>query len=137
MTGIIVLTHGNFGAYLLEACEHIVGVKENVRTFSILPRMSIEDIKVNVKKITDEMMQKCDAIIYFVDIPGGTPMNVALDFVKDIERSAVICGVNMSMLISAMNYRESMEFKALVDKILSDGKRAICEVKSILLKEKG
>jgi len=134
MTGIIIVTHGSFGAYLLEACEHIIGVKENVKSISIISRMSMNEIRENVKKVADEIMKKCDSIIYFVDIPGGTPMNVVLGFAKDIEKSAVICGVNMSMLISAMSYRENMEFGALVDKIVSDGKRSVCEVKSILLK---
>jgi len=134
MTGIIIVTHGNFAPYLLEACEHIIGVKENIKTIPIISKMSMNDIKENIKKATDEMMQKCDSIIYFVDIPGGTPMNAVLGFAKDIEKSAVICGVNMSMLISAMNYRDNMEFSTLVDKIISDGKRSVCEVKSILLK---
>jgi len=136
MTGIIIVTHGSFGAYLLEACEHIVGEKENIRSISIVHRMSMNDIIESVRKNTEEIMKICDSIIYFVDIPGGTPMNVVLEFAKDIEKAAVICGVNMSMIISAINYRENMDFKALIDKIISDGKRSVCEVKSILLKKK-
>jgi mannose/fructose-specific phosphotransferase system component IIA len=133
MTGIIIVTHGNFGAYLLEACEHIVGYKENVRSFSIISKMGIDEAKQSIKKITDEILHKCDSIIYLVDIPGGTPMNIVLNFAKDIKKSAVICGVNMSMLIVAMNLKDIMEFDALVEKIVEDGKRSISEVKSILL----
>jgi len=132
MTGVIVVTHSNFGAYLIEACEHVVGVKENVLAVSIYPKMSIDEIKGNVKKASDELLKKCDSILYFVDIPGGTPMNVVLPLAKDIEKSAVICGVNMSMLVIALNLKDVMDFNSLVDKILVDGKKSICEVKSIL-----
>ena len=132
MTGIIVVTHSDFGAYLIEASEHVVGQKENVASVSINARMSIEDIKSSVKKITDDMLSRCGEIIYFVDIPGGTPMNVVLPFAKEISRSAVICGVNMSMLIVALNLKDVVEFNALVEKVIMDGKKSICEVKSIL-----
>ncbi|MBP7795646.1 MAG: hypothetical protein KA059_02585 [Elusimicrobiales bacterium] len=132
MTGIIVVTHSDFGAYLIEASEHVVGVKENVLSVSINSRMSIEDVRVNVERVTEEIKKKCSDIIYFVDIPGGTPMNVVLPFAKDIERSAVVCGVNMSMLIYALNLKDTMDFDALIEKILLEGKKAICEVKSIL-----
>lgn len=134
MIGIIVVTHSDFGAYLIEASEHVVGRKENVVSISINARMSIDDIKSNVKRVTDDIRTKCDSVIYFVDIPGGTPMNVVLPFAKDIEKSAVICGVNMSMLISALNLKDIMDFDALLEKIIIDGKKSICEVKSILSK---
>lgn len=132
MTSILIITHNEFGAYLLEACEHIVGVKENVRSISVTHRMSVKEVESVVRKLTDELLSNSDSIIYFVDIPGGTPMNVVLMYAKDIEKSAVICGVNMSMLISAMNYMDKMEFNKLVEKIILDGKKSICEVKSIL-----
>lgn len=135
MIGIIVVTHSDFGAYLIEASEHVVGQKENVVSVSINSRMSIEDIKTTVNRITDEMLLKCKDIIYFVDIPGGTPMNVVLPFAREIEKSAVICGVNMSMLVTALNLKDVMDFEPLVEKIIMDGKKSICEVKAILSKK--
>lgn len=132
MTGVIIITHGDFGSYLLEAAEHIAGVKENVISISITSKMAIEEIRMRIKKATEEIRSKCDSIIYFVDLPGGTPMNSVLPLAKDIEKSAVICGVNMSMVVIALNYKDVMDFNRLVEKIIVDGKRAICDAKSIL-----
>ena len=131
MVGIIIVTHGEFGSYLLEACEHIVGAKEDVKSVSIYQRMSMEEIKRSISSATEEIMKRCDGILYFVDIPGGTPMNVVVPFANMMERSYVICGLNMSMLIDAMVFRDKLNLEELVEKILSDGRRSICEVKKI------
>lgn len=132
MIGIIVVTHGEFGSYLLEACEHIVGSRENVKSISIHQKMSMEEIKKVIKSVTDEMKKSCESIIYMVDIPGGTPMNVVVPFAKEMEKSFVICGLNMSMLIDAMTLREKLPLDMLVEKIMSDGRRSICEVRRII-----
>lgn len=133
MIGIIVVTHSDFGAYLLEACEHIVGVKENVYSVSITSRMSVEDVCLIIKQTMDKM-SNVNGIVFFVDIPGGTPMNVSLPFAKEIENSAVICGVNMPMLLSALNLKDNMNFNEFVNKVIMDGKKSICDVKTILTK---
>jgi mannose/fructose-specific phosphotransferase system component IIA len=132
MTAVLIVTHNEFGAYLLEACEHIVGTREFISSISITPRMSVQDVSVIVEKKSRELMSSTDSIVYFVDLPGGTPMNVILPYAKKIEKSAVICGVNMTMLITAMNNKDKMEFKELVEKIIASGKKSICDVKSIL-----
>ena len=82
-------------------------------------------------------MASPDGIIFMIDMPGGTPMNVALPLVKDMPNTAVICGVNINMVTSAFSYRASLDFDALTAKLLEDGKKAICEVKSLLLGGRG
>lgn len=132
MVGIIIVTHGEFGSYLLEACEHIVGRREEVRSISIHPKMKMDEIKKTIQDVTEEIKSRCDTVIYLVDIPGGTPMNVVVPFAKALTNSYVICGVNMTMLIDAMTLRDRLEPEALVEKIISDGIRSICEVKRLI-----
>ncbi len=131
MIGIIIVTHGEFGSYLLEACEHIVGRRDGVRSISIHPKMSMDEIRKKIKDVTDEMKKECNTIVYLVDIPGGTPMNVVIPFAKEIEKSYVVCGLNMSMLIDAMVLREKLSCEQFIEKIMSDARRSICEVKGI------
>jgi len=76
-----------------------------------------------------------DGLIFLIDMPGGTPMNVVLPLAKDIAKSAVICGVNINMMTSAFAYRATLDFDRLAVKIVEDGRKAICEVKSLLLKK--
>ncbi|MGC8866734.1 MAG: PTS sugar transporter subunit IIA [Elusimicrobiales bacterium] len=131
MIGIIIVTHGDFGSYLLEACEHIVGRKDKIRSVSIYPKMTMDDIRKTIKKVTDEMRSECSSLVYLVDIPGGTPMNVVIPFAKEIKKSYVVCGLNMNMLIDAMILRERLDPDHFVDKIISDARRSICEVSEI------
>jgi mannose/fructose-specific phosphotransferase system component IIA len=137
MTNIIVITHGEFGAYLIEAAEGVVGVqREGVKNISISPRMSLDQVKSVVEKAIVEMASE-DGLIFLIDMPGGTPMNIVLPLAKDIAKSAVVCGININMLTSVFAYRKDLAFDELVEKIMEDGRKAICEVKSLLLKGLG
>jgi len=135
MIKIIVVTHGDFGAYLIEAAEGIAGVqKEGLKNVSISPKMSLEIINEVISKGVDELGTQ-EGLIFMTDMPGGTPMNVSLSIAAKIENSAVICGINISMMISAFMNRKNMDLEKLVEKIVNDGKRSICEVKSLLKKQ--
>ena len=101
MVSIIIVTHGEFGAYLIEAAESIVGVQhEGLKNISISPRMSLEHVKSAVADAIAQVRSE-DGLIFMLDMPGGTPMNIVLPLAKDIAKSAVICGVNINMLTSA------------------------------------
>lgn len=135
MVNLIVITHGDFGAYLVEAAEHIAGPQnEGLKTVCVSSRMSFEMVSKIVSAAAEEFA--CDdGIIFLVDMPGGTPMNVSFPVAEKIEKSAVICGINLSMVVSAFSNRRSMPFEALVEKIQNDGKKSICEVKGLLHKK--
>mgnify|MGYP001308194514 CR=1 FL=1 len=135
MINIIVVTHGEFGAYLVEAAEGIVGAQTaGLKTVSISSRMTVDRVKETAAKAISEMRSD-DGLIFLIDMPGGTPMNVVLPLAKDIQKSAVICGVNINMMTSAFAYRGSLDFDRLVTKIVEDGRKAICEVKSLLMRK--
>ena len=135
MINIIVITHGEFGAYLIEAAEGIVGVQTaGLKNVSISARMTLEYVKDCAAAAIREMRSD-DGLIFLIDMPGGTPMNVVLPLAKDISKCAVICGVNINMMTSAFAYRATLDFDRLTAKILEDGRKAICEVKSLLMKK--
>ncbi len=135
MINLIVITHGEFGAYLIEAAEGIVGVQAaGLKNVSISPRMTLERVKDAAARAIEDMRSE-DGLIFLIDMPGGTPMNVVLPLAKDIQKCAVICGVNINMMTSAFAYRASLDFDKLSVKIVEDGRKAICEVKSLLLKK--
>lgn len=135
MINIIVVTHGEFGAYLIEAAEGIVGAQtEGLRNVSISPRMTLERVRECVAGAMREM-SSAEGLVFLIDMPGGTPMNVVLPLAKDVDKCAVICGVNINMMTSAFAYRRALDFDRLQAKILEDGRKAICEVKSLLLKK--
>ncbi len=132
MINIIVITHGEFGAYLIEAAENIVGEqKEGIKSVSVSPRMSLPMIHEKVQEAVEEMRGP-EGLICFIDMPGGTPMNVAVPILQNLDKTAAVCGVNLNMVISAFFNRSKYGFEDLIEKVISDGKKAICEVKSLL-----
>lgn len=134
MVNLIIITHGDFGAYIAEAAENIAGPQnEGLKNISVSPKMSLQAVNDLVAKTTKEYYTQ-DGLIFLTDMPGGTPMNVALPIAAGLEKTAVICGLNLSMAVSAFANRKNLPFEALVEKIQNDAKRAICEVRGLLKK---
>ena len=130
MVNFIIVTHGEFGAYLVEAAEEIVGrQKEGVRCVGISPRLGVEEVRARVKAAVDELRGK-DGLVIFNDMPGGTPCNVSLPLCKDMHNVSVLAGVNLYMLITAFNSRAELPLKELTEKVLSAGRRSIADLKT-------
>lgn len=129
MVNIVVVTHGEFGAYLLEAAEMILGEqKEGAHVVGISPRMSADKARELVKAAAANSQ---DGVIFLTDILGGTPTMISMPEAKNTEKSAVFCGVNLSMLLCALNYRTKMNFEQLCEKVLNEGKKSVCDVKAL------
>lgn len=133
MVNFVIVTHGEFGAYLVEAAESIVGRQsQGVRAVGISPRLSVPEIRERIQKAVRELSGK-DGLILFTDMPGGTPSNLSFPVVKDAARVEMISGVNLYMLISAFNHREDTPLEKLVEKILTDGQKSIRDVRHMFL----
>ena len=131
MTNVVIVTHGEFGAYLLEAAEMIIGAQpEGVELVSVSPRVSVEEVREHIAKAL-EKSRSPDGIIVFTDIFGGTPTNMALPLAQAMPEAEVISGVNLNMLVSVFNYRGKMAKSELAKKIIEDGKKSICDVKAL------
>lgn len=132
MVNIIILAHGEFGARLLECAESIAGRQtEGIKNIPVKAEQPIESIKKSIEQAVLDMNTE-DGLILLVDMPGGTPMNIAIPIVKDLNRCSVICGVNVNMALTAITARNNLPFEKLSAKILEDGRKSICEVKNLL-----
>ena len=132
MVSIIILTHGEFGARLLDCAENIVGRQsEGITNISVPAANALGAVKKELEQHIKEHYSD-EGLIILVDMPGGTPMNIAIPLVKDLQKCSVICGVNVNMLISAFNARKHLPFEKLTAKIIEDGRKSVCEVKNLL-----
>ncbi|MFA6583318.1 MAG: hypothetical protein WCS77_03390 [Elusimicrobiaceae bacterium] len=133
MTNIIIVTHGDFGAYLVEAAEMIIGVqKEGVELVPISQRIPVEKASERLSAVIEKFAE--DGAIIFTDILGGTPTNISIPKVQGRENMAVISGVNLNMLLSAFSYRGKLSHPELVKKVLADGIKSICDVSGLFAK---
>ena len=133
MINFIVITHGEFGAYMIEAAEQIVGrQEEGVRSVGISARLPVEEARRRLKDAVTEL-SNADGLVLVVDMPGGTPCNIALPLVKDLPKARVRSGVNLYMLVTAFNGRKTASLAALVGEMIAGGKRSAADIKALFL----
>lgn len=133
MVNFIIITHGEFGAYLVEAAESIVGRQpEGVAVVSISARLSVEEVRRRIETALHETQGE-GGVIVATDIPGGTPSNVVLLAAKDMPRVVVLSGLNLYMLISGFGNRRMLALEDLAAKMIADGQRSIRDMKAALL----
>lgn len=129
MVNFLLITHGEFGAYLLEAAEEIIGrQREGVRVVSISPRLGIEEIRRRAGEALRAVYNEKNGLIVVTDIIGGTPTNVALPLVRGLANVSVITGLNLYMLISAFGRRKTGDRHQVAAEMLQAGQRSIQDV---------
>ncbi len=118
MEKVIIITHGNYGEEILKSVEMIAGKQENAYAFSINEDTYIEEVKKEVESLIDE-----ETYIYiFVDIYGGSPFNIAINFLSK-ERVNIISGFNMPMILEFFVNRNRN-----VKTMIEDSKKSIMYV---------
>ena len=135
MTGILVVTHAGLGQALIDTVEFIMNTKyKNLAAISIdikeNPDTLLKKIKNAIKKVRDDQ-----GVIIFTDMFGGTPSNLSYSFLEEgvIE---VMTGVNLPILLKAVEIREKKPLMEATDVLLSYGKRSISQASGILKGEK-
>ena len=132
MINFIIVTHGEFGAYLVEAAESIVGRQPGVKVVPISPRVSVPEIRERVRRALAQLGGE-DGLVLFSDIPGGTPSNISFPLVKDLAKVEMISGVNLYMLVTAFSHRGDMPLEALIEKVIADGQKSIRDIRRMFL----
>ena len=130
MIGIVVVAHGNIGCEMVTATQriipeakHVIGVpvESNDPPQSIRQQISNAIAKVN----------SGDGLLIMTDMFGGTPSNICLSFLNH-EKTEVISGVNLPMLIKLANISEELNFDDIVPFIQQYGQRNIVIASHVL-----
>ena len=133
MLKIILVTHGNLAKEMLETASQIIGkpTDEGFATFAVTTTASV---KQEAEKLQKELTSCTEGAVVLTDIFGGSATNISLTATKDLPNCHVITGLNLSMLLTAMNSRKKLTAKELAEKIESDGKRAVINATELLIK---
>ena len=133
MIGIIVVTHGNIGESLINASSSILG-KHPENTISISIDLNESGDKLR-EKIADgiKRVDQRNGVFILTDMFGGTPSNLSYSFLKEgsIE---VLSGVNLPILLTAINTRSKNKLDELIIKVEQFGKKSISLASEILKK---
>ena len=133
MVKIILVTHGQLAQQMLDTAAQIIGkpTDDGFATFAVTTVASVEKEAAKLK----EVLVSCpDGAVILTDIFGGSATNISLTASKDVANCYVITGLNLSMLLTAMNSRKKATAKELAEKIEADGKRAVINATELLIK---
>ncbi|MDD2604086.1 MAG: PTS fructose transporter subunit IIA [Desulfobacterales bacterium] len=131
MIGIVIVTHSQLGDALIDAARFIIGaVPQAVGAVSIDLNQNVDRLR---QKIADGLRQvrSGDGVLILTDMFGGTPSNLSYSFLEE-GRVEVLTGVNLPMLIKAINTRERLPLSQLATELEVYGKKSISLASSIL-----
>jgi PTS system mannose-specific IIA component len=131
MIGILIVTHPKLGEALIDTAEFILGSRpEGIKALSIDINENAEDL---IRRITASI-KSVDAnrgVLIMTDMFGGTPSNLSYSLLEE-GRIEVISGVNLPILIRAVNYREKKPLDELVQDLELFGKKSISLASGLL-----
>ena len=131
MTGILLVTHANLGSALIETAELILGEPpQNIDFVSINITENPESLRKKIK--TGISKVKADrGVLILTDMFGGTPSNLSYSFLEE-GQIEVISGINLPILLKAINSRKKMNMEDLTTCLVEHGKRSISLASGIL-----
>ena len=131
MIGIVVVTHKQLGDALIDAAEFILGARPD----------GVVSVSININENADKLREKIsegiknvnmkEGVLILTDMFGGTPSNLSYSFLEE-GRTEVISGVNLPILIKAINTRKDMDISKLAQCIETYGKKSISLASGIL-----
>jgi PTS system mannose-specific IIA component len=131
MIGIVIATHSQLGDALIDTAEFIIG-KRPETTVSVSMNLHENVDKLREKMVKGiKMVDQNAGVLILTDMFGGTPSNLSYSFLEE-GRVEVISGVNLPMLIKALDSREKTELSQLAKELEAFGKKSISLASGIL-----
>jgi PTS system ascorbate-specific IIA component len=121
---ILLVTHRPLGHDLLRVASAIFGrcpaPADCLDVDSDAPRERVLADGERLARALDEG----DGVLVLTDLYGSTPANIAVGLIARHPRLRVLAGVNLPMLVRALNYAE-LDLDRLVEKALTGGRDGI------------
>jgi PTS system mannose-specific IIA component len=131
MIGIVIVTHSELGEALIGAAEFIIGSRpESIESVSIDLNENAEKLRGKIDRGIKKVMGE-DGVIILTDMFGGTPSNLSFSFLEE-GHIEVLSGVNLPILIQAVNMRKKMALDKLAANLEAFGKKSISLASGIL-----
>jgi PTS system mannose-specific IIA component len=129
--GVVVVTHGQLAAELLNAAEMIVGDLPHFTAVSIgwhddvdLAREEIGRAIERVRVKAAPTPEAAAGVLVLTDMFGGTPANLGVTFLET-DKVEVITGLNLAMLMKLARPLKDMDLLTLARDIREQGRNAI------------
>jgi PTS system mannose-specific IIA component len=139
--GVVVVTHGQLAAELVNSAEMIVGDLPHFTAVAIGWHDDVDRAREEIGRAIERVRASAGPsdsgaegppvpVLVLTDMFGGTPANLAVTYVSpDVE---VITGVNLPMLIKLARPQPGMDLQALAHEMREHGRNAIWVASELL-----
>jgi PTS system mannose-specific IIA component len=136
MIGIIILTHGRLADEFLKTALMIgLSSDERISAVSVDPVSSPESLRETLERIIREV-DDGNGVLILTDLFGGTPTNLSLSFLAE-GKVEVVTGLNLPMIIKAVNSRYDHDVRSLASMTADAGKENIYLAGDVLRQRMG
>ncbi|HPA90910.1 MAG TPA: PTS sugar transporter subunit IIB [Quisquiliibacterium sp.] len=128
MIGILVVSHEPLGTALIHCTRHIFGrMPAQLAALDVIPD---EDPEAALSAARELIVRINDGsgVLVLTDIFGATPSRIAMRLAEP-HRIAVIAGVNLPLLVKALNNRRG-PLDEIAQLVIGSAKNAILEIEA-------
>jgi PTS system mannose-specific IIA component len=121
--GILIVTHGKMGHYLLDTLHDMIG--ELPLAADVLEVRRVQDPKVLLRQ-GGRMIERLDGgsgVLILTDAFGSTPSNIASRLHAQ-GRTLVVAGINLPMLVRIFNYPQ-LDLPGLAAAAVEGGQKGV------------
>jgi mannose PTS system EIIA component len=124
LVGIVLVSHGNMAEGMIDAARMIVGEMESVLAVSLQEMDAIEDLMGRIDAALSEV-DTGDGVLILVDAFGASPFNVSARLALQREKTEVITGMNLPMLLELAVQRQDQDLEAVTQIAFEAGSASI------------
>lgn len=124
MVGIVLVSHGNMAEGMIDAARMIVGEMEDVLAVSLQEMDAIEDLMGRIEAALNEV-DTGDGALILVDAFGASPFNASARLAMQREKTEVITGMNLPMLLELAVQREGQDLETVTQIAFEAGSSSI------------
>ena len=139
--GVVVITHGQLAAELVNSAEMIVGDLPHFAAVSIGWHEDVDHAREDIGQAIARVGASAGGtesepadVLVLTDMFGGTPANLGITFVS--AHVEVITGVNLPMLIKLARPQKAEDLAGLAREMREHGRNAIWVASDLLRGEK-
>jgi len=139
--GVVVVTHGQLAAELLNAAEMIVGDLPHFTAVSIGWHDDVDLAREEIGRAIARVRAKVETpdsqsgVLVLADMFGGTPANLGVTFLET-DKVEVITGLNLAMLMKLARPLKDTDLLTLAREIRDQGRHAIWVASDLIRGEK-
>ena len=122
--GVLLITHPGIGSSMLHIVMRIIGrTSLAVKCLEVPPDAALEPVCERARSML-KVLDHGAGVLVLTDIYGATPHNIAQEVACEDNRTNVLAGLNLPMLVRVFNYPDD-DLDTLTSKAAEGGTRGI------------